>query len=224
MAISRLTGQDAQGHSTTASVTATYPGSTTIGNLLIAVAVGTNNSSLSISTGGTWSTAVSGNISGASFRQAIFYKIADGTEATITASASGSSIMAIDIFEYSGSANPATLDGTATSQNNSNASVTTYTTPLITTLQGGDLILSVMRMASAISGFAWTTSTTTGANTSGSWELFCGEYIPLTAQVGFSDTATWTTAKGASSMIAAFQASNPTPTQQPQELQLLGVG
>jgi hypothetical protein len=207
MAISRLSGQDAVANAATSTVTATYPGATSAGDLLIAVA--TNNNNTNVLTG--WTTLVTGTTD-TIVRNTIFYKLATGSETTVTVTASGATIMALDIFEYTGNANPIVADGTALSNDGGSTPRTSWSTPTITTLYQSKLIISMLSCPnSALSGFAWTTSALIGSNTGGTESIHCGQYI-TTGNVAFSDTATWTTAATSGTLIGAFQAS---PGKQP---------
>lgn len=96
--------QSATATDTTADeVSATYPLATTSGNLLIAVVGSSANATINTPAG--WSTAI--NESGLP-SQAIFYKIADGTETTITGTTADTEIsLGIHIYEYD---HAATLD------------------------------------------------------------------------------------------------------------------
>lgn len=214
MAISRLTGQDAQSHLSSggSSVSVSYPGATTAGNLLLAVIVGNANSAAITISG--WSTLCSGAQNATSNTMAVLYKLATGSETSIAASFSVSfaSQALIDIFEYTGNANPIVLDGTASTANNSGSNVTTYATPSITTTNASDLIFSVI-ITLSVSGLSWATSSVLGTNTgSGGFEVNCGQYIASGAQSGFFDTATWTTSHYAGTMIGAFKAAIQPPT------------
>lgn len=203
MAISRVSSQDTAASSATTSVVGTYAGKTTTGNLLIAYGIA-NGSTLTISGSGTWTTLVSGFGSSATQPMKLFYKLADGTETSLTASSTGATLMSLSMVEYTGVSAPILTDGLAASQNNSGTSVTTYTTPLITTQQPNDLIFCVLA-SSAATAFSWVTSTLVDANTSGTFHIYGGENIVALPQTNFQDTANWTGGHQAASMIAAFR-------------------
>lgn len=204
MAISRLTGQDATNNSGNGNVVATYPGATTAGNLLIATVF--SNQALGSNAISGWTSLVDGHAYGGQYDITILYKLADGSETTVTATSAGANHMVISIFEYTGNANPIQTDGTAAAQNTS-STVTSYTTPSITTTNANDLIFSVMSDGQGTSP-SWATSTTIGSNTADTFShIFSGQNIVSSTQSGFSDTGSWTGASTAGSLIGAFQAA-----------------
>lgn len=203
MAISRITGQDTINHSATASVSCVYPNTATSGDLLIAVVQNNGSSTAAIS---TWTLLTNGVGYATSLQMAIYYKLSAGSEKTITATATGANFMALDIFEYTGNANPIVTDGTAANKNNGTSSVTTFTTPMITTTNANDLILSA--------GFffgtspSWITSTLIGTNApSGGVVMIVGENIVSSTKTNFQDTFSWTGSSPTASMIGAFKAA-----------------
>jgi hypothetical protein len=211
MAISRLSAQDTTNTSSATTVSATYAGATTANNLLIAVVWSNGTVTPTITVGGTWSTLVNGTGYGSNGKCTIFYKLALGSETTITGSGSGATLMSIAIFEYTGNANPIVLDGIATAKNNGISGVTTYTTPNITTVHANDLIFSVMFEGGT--AFSWTSSSLIGQTTNSGVVMNSGQYIVSSAQSNFQDTGSWTTSTETSSMVGAFQASpGKTPT------------
>lgn len=94
-----LSSQNALGTASTNSVSATYPGSTQVGDLLIATAF---SSGLTLGTPAItgWILAVNESFLALADNSTIFYRVADGTETTITATCSGSSSMIIAIHEF----------------------------------------------------------------------------------------------------------------------------
>ena len=132
MAIARITWQDATNISVLTTVTATYPGATTAWNLLIACfTYDTGYADGVISTSGwlqgSFDIAVNGLTGGG-----IWYKVADWTETTVTASAADSSNMSIAIYEYEGFVGTPTLDKAMTWWTISGTSTTTGTTATTT--------------------------------------------------------------------------------------------
>lgn len=213
MAISRLTGQDQTVNSGTQNVSATYPLTATAGNLLIAVvtggAVGTN----SITVGGTWTKYVDVAVGGGgSTSITLFYKLSLGNETTVTAHNSAANGMGLDIFEYTGNANPIVTDGTALG-NSGTSPLTTKVTPTITTTNANDLIFTCAGFDFSATSFSWTIATVIGSNILQTGRrLVCGEDITSTTQASFSDTISWTSNSGVGTIIAAFQAAASGPT------------
>jgi hypothetical protein len=229
MAISRISSQDASGTSTTTSVSATYPGATTSGNLLIAVVAGalgqtytTNGITISGWTqiDSCYILTVFGSKDG---EGVIFGKIADGTETTITAHSTASEIaMGIFITEYSGAS--LTTDGAPfTSQNV--AAVTSGSTPNLTTSNADDLIIPVGAVVSlngptnatwAISDLVASVNADSSTGYTNYLLIGIGEHIVSSTQSGFNDTMSWTgsgsgTASGGLMVVALQAASAPPP-------------
>lgn len=203
MAISRLSAQDAVANSTTATVSATYAGATTAGNLLIAAAFGNNTlNGTTISSPG-WTTAIKG--AGWLGGFIVAYKIALGTETTITAANTSSNVMAIDIFEYTGNANPDIVNGLG-GFTFSGVNVTSATTNKIAITYPNGLIFSTLFSTSGGSSFSWVTSSLIGANTAGGVQIRCGENITSSITT-FSDTISWTTGQAMDIVTCGFQAS-----------------
>lgn len=210
MAISRLVSQDKKASGTSSPTTATYAATATSGNLLIAAYFSNANNAPATPSG--WSILCGGGENGSSLYQTIFYKLSNGTETGVTVTSTGApNFCVLDIFEYTGNANPIVLDGTASTKNNSGVTVITYTTPAITTTNASDLIFVAMCIGGTITAPSWTTSTLIGFNNGVTINMFCGEFITSSTQTAFSDTASWTTAKQAGSMIGAFKAASAAP-------------
>lgn len=100
MAYSHLASQDALNTSATTSVAQSFPAATTVGNLLIATAFagGLGLGSLTIS---GWTQAVTASFLSAADVVSIFYKVATGTETSVTATCTGASNMVLAIHEFS---------------------------------------------------------------------------------------------------------------------------
>lgn len=214
MAISRITGQDGQGNAVSGNtVSATYPGSTTAGDLLIAVAAFNSGASTTISISG-WTSLISIEQATGTDPAALFYKLATGSESTITATTTGSSTYSsISICEYTGNANPIVTDGTANARTNNQINTTSYATPTITTTNANDLILSIVITSAATTSPSWTTSSLFAPGPGTKWAIYFGQNIVSATQTSFSDTLSWTGNQGATALIAAFEAvPSATPT------------
>lgn len=202
MAIYRLTSQDNKGISATASVAVSYPAVTNKGDLLIA-SVWNNNSSVPAITG--W-TGTNIGINATTAQLGLFYKIADGTEASISATASSATAMHLHIYEYTGNANPAGLDVAVTTAGNSTTGVTTFSTASITTVDYADLIFATMGLNGSCTGPTYSTLTTQQVDAS-AISLFDGDLIPGIVKPAFAGTASWTTTLKPSAIIVAFKAN-----------------
>ena len=198
MAIVRVSAHDGTG-----STSATFGGTPTLGNLLLAVV----QSAFTTPTLTGW-TSIKTNSSIGPGTITLFAKTSAGTEGTVTPS----SASAVCVCEYSGAANPYVTDGTA---NTSTGSGTSLATGTISTTNANDLIFVV---AFAENGSAtspsWTTSVEILTNKANGL-LFSGQNIVTSTQTNFSDTAQWTTAASASTIIAAFQAPAAAPSYVP---------
>lgn len=198
MAIALVQSQRAQANAS--SVGATYPGATTSGNLLVAIgytngAVGTLNVS-------GW-TAHKTNYSGTANSIGIFYKIANGTETTITLN--GNSICRLHIAEFSGLANPVETDGS-----NSNAvnTVQSINTNDITTTNADDLIVVCAGTSTGASGTrSWNNSFSVLLDDATSPRLLSG-YRIVSSTGTYNSTGTLHTSNtNCGALIIAFKAS-----------------
>lgn len=217
MAISRLSAQDAQGNGTAQNASATYPGATTSNNLLIAAvcAQDATGGATTITAGGSW-TKVGDQTFAGQVRVSLFYKLSIGNETTITAHNSNASSIALDIFEYTGNANPIQTDGTL-SGNNSSGSVSSLSTNSIATTNTSDLVFTIAAFSGTVgTSPSWNNATVIGSNLAGAGRaLFCGENIISSAQSNYSDVAHIASAVAFwSTFIAAFQAAASGPPQE----------
>lgn len=157
MAIARITGQDATNSAAASTVTATYPGATTKGNLLVAC-VGDNSGGNGDTVSGWISfgfdLAVGGNTGGS-----IFYRVATGTETTVTANntGSGASVMEIAIYEYNGFNGVPTLD-TATVNGVSLGSATAPTGTTAITSDPNELAIVIGVYLGTLTFVSWSNS------------------------------------------------------------------
>jgi hypothetical protein len=204
MAISRVSSQDKGGSSSASSVSVTYPGSTTPGDLLIAAGIQNNAGTLAIS---GWNVLVTGFENNVSVPTALFYRLADGTESTITLTGGGTgTTMSLDIFEYTGNANPIATDGTAAATNSGGVGVTSQVTPNITTTNANDLIF-YCAITQTVTSATWNSGATViGTNTGGTFKVFCGQQIVSSPQTNFNDTITYGASHVCGTLIAGFQA------------------
>lgn len=214
MAISRLTGQDNKGASTTASVAVSYPGATTSGNLLIATAYNNNSSTPAISGWTGTTTGINSNTA----HMGVFYKIADGTETSITATATSATIMRLHLYEYTGNANPASLD-VALTANGTTTGGTSWATSSITTTDAADLIFATVGLNGDSTSPSWS-----GINIRQSdSRLIDGDLIPGITETGFAPTASWSGTLKPSAIIGAFKAAAATSTAAPTHM-MMGMG
>lgn len=208
MAISRLTGQDAKGATTGATtVVATYPGATTANNLLIA-SVWCGGATAPTITG--WTGATIG-MNGTTAQLGLFFKLATGTETTVTANLTGTVIGKIHIYEYTGNANPISLDVALTTNGNSTTGVTTFDTSTINTTDPTDLIFATLGVNGTATTPAWTLGLTMLQQDATTLRLWDGNAIPGSTQTGFKGTSTWTNTLKPSAIIVAFKGASSTP-------------
>lgn len=199
--ISRIVTQTAHGIGASATVGVTYPGATTAGDLLIAVVSGAASTN-AIS---GWTLLLNKAPNG---DQSLFYKLATGSETTITATC-GSGAIALSIFEYKGNANPIATDGTAVIS--SGASITTtLSTSAITTTSSNDLVLAFLGSVTTLTASSWVKGTIIDQNINSGASIIVSEHtanVPLTP---YTDTANWTNSLNTAAMsigIAAFKGS-----------------
>lgn len=220
MAISQLVGQQASGTSSTSSATATYPGATTAGNLLIATAWVNKATDTTAISG--WTKAI-GVAQSTVATNAIFYKLATGTETTVTVTG-GSTAARIHIYEYTGNANPIVLDGINSSPNAT--STTSVTGPSITTINANDLLFASLGTGVAITAPTAGNGFTLEQSLPSPIRLIDADQI-VSATGTYNATFAWTTTSYNATTIAAFQAASSggggTGTAS-QSMSLLGVG
>jgi len=209
--------------SSSTSITATFPTATTSGNLLVAyVNSGGTTGGGSTMTG--WTQAVASTNSGSGF---IYYKIADGTETTVTYSQTTSRVLTIGIVEYTGFTGTPTLDVT---DSNSTGSPTTS---LSTTATTGPTNTVQPALALAFAG---------GTSNLAQWVSATNSYIPdfttggisgggnymhsvvkeLTALAANDTTITWTTSRA--NVYTGLAVFKNVSTANHNALLLMGVG
>lgn len=141
---SAVVGADAYRNTVSVTLTATP----TAGNLLIAV-VGESDTTTSINLPtdgtGTWSTA--GSTYPGSPGGAIFYKIANGSETTVTVTTTGGTNngsygLGLQVYEYSGMAPSSPLDAVATGNFCTSSCTAALTSNPVTTTLAGDLLIA----------------------------------------------------------------------------------
>lgn len=200
--------QQSKSQTNGASTVSTFPSPTTVGSLLTAEAY-TNGAMtlLNVSTSG-WNLAVKTNYSGSAASNGIFWKIADGTETTITST--GSSICRLHVQEWSG------IDLSPLSQTNSNTqnTTTTISTGSITTPAADELIITAASNVASSSGTRnWSNGFSVLDDDATGPRLLSG-YLVAGAAGSYSSTATLNTSNSNSgACIASFKAlSAPAPT------------
>lgn len=209
--------------SSSTSITATFPTATTSGNLLVAyVNSGGTTGGGSTMTG--WTQAVASTNSGSGF---IYYKIADGTETTVTYSQTTSRVITIGLVEYTGFSGTPTLD--ATDSNNSGSAVTSLSTTATTGPTNTAQPALAVAFAGGTSNLAqWVSATnsyipdfTTGGISGG------GNYMhsvvkELTALAANDTTITWTTSRA--NVYTGLAVFKNVSTANHNALLLMGVG
>lgn len=146
MAISRIASQDATGTGTSGAITVTYPGSTTSGNLLVAIVGDTDgnfNRTNVTSNSGTnlWFNTALGNQSSTN-ELGIWVRISDGTETAIVGNCPPGIAGNMAIYEYTGitSTGVGIADQNAAGGSSGTNSSSTGTTP--TTLFSNELLIA----------------------------------------------------------------------------------
>lgn len=211
MAIARITGQDARAQGSGSTGTATYPGATTAGNLLLAT-IFANLSADTLDISG-WTKV--NHIEASNTAAALFYKLADGTETNVNFTG-GNSNWRFHIYEYSGNANPIVVDQTAAQ---SNANNTTASTPSITTTNANNLIFAVFVTTAAVITPTFSAPFNTLQEDASGTRLFDGDRV-VSATGTYSATASWTNSAVTRTIIAGFSE----PTTYRSNLALMGVG
>ena len=197
------------------SVTATFTTAPTAGNLLIAV-FGESGSN-TINTPSGWQVAVVDQ--NTSPGGAIFYKIASGSETTVTVSTtvnygdSNSYGMGLQLYEYSGMAATSPLDDTASNSGTG----TSLTSGSVTTTQAGDLLISGAAIKTGAT-FTWGSSFTEEfdfQNPGTNKRSFSGADRVAASAGSYSASATASASAAWRMQLAAFKvavACTPTPT------------
>lgn len=207
MAISRLTGQDASGTSAAASVAATYASTPTQNNLLVAAVwanVLTTNTTITGWTlaveSVTGSTAANGSV-------ALFYKVAGaGESTTVTANATGASVMRSQIYEYSGVATSSLTDGTSSANSGATTGMTQAAAAggQLATTNANDLLLAAWGFSGSSTAPSVDSSFTIRQSTA---RLVSADLI-VSSTGTYNPTLTWTTtALRSGGVIAAFEAA-----------------
>jgi hypothetical protein len=205
-------------NSTSSAATVTLPGIPAANNLLV-MAI-THNSSTAITDPSGWTKTVAGtSYNSSSDWGGVWYKLAAGTESSITTGATGT--LAIGVVEISGNANPIVTDGTAAT--NATTAVTSKSTPSITTVNANDVILPIFMKITSSAGSFTTSTPLVNAAPGGGQYVAIGAYTPNATQIAFTDTLTWTSSTSVIAFIQAFKAPAPT-TGTPSNMGLLGIG
>lgn len=204
MAISRLSAQDNTANPGTTSATITYPNPTTTGNLLVVVALENSVISAPAITGFT---AITQGISSGASDLTVLYAISTGQTTLTITFGTGTTTSQYAAFEYTGNANPVSLD-TSNTNTSGLTTGTSFVTASITTTLAADLIIEAIGTQGAMGGTTpgWTTSTNLATVPP---RLLVGEYLPGAIKTSFTDMGQWTggTARAASSIVLAFKAA-----------------
>lgn len=185
MTIARVSAHDGTG-----TTSATFGGTPTAGNLLLAACAGFGAST----TLAGW-TLITNGTNGFTYALSLFAKISAGNEGTVTPGTAATTM----VCEYSGAAATLTQDGTAGFTGTTGA--TTLNSANISTTKTGSLIFLVCAREVA-STFSWATATKILAGNT----LQCaGEYLPGTTVTTFHDTCTFGASNDAVMAIAGFQ-------------------
>lgn len=182
------------------SVTIATP---TANDLLVAIC-GTR-AAITITGPSGWSTAKNQN---STVSQGIFYKIATGSESSISCSGSGSNRWGISVYEYSGMVTSSPLDAVnATSSTGSSSSPASGS---VTTTNADDLLIAGVTTGASTSFSAWSNSFTeendfVNGGAAGSRNTFGAADHTVTSTATYSTTATAGASGSWTGQIAAFK-------------------
>lgn len=221
MAISRLTGQDAQGTSTTTSVSATYTSTPTVGNTMIAAVYA--NVGIGLDSISGWTVINSMSFSGVAQSIELFARIVQsGDGKTVTCSgATGATVMAINIYEYTGLAATITTDGTNTASSGV-TSVTSIASGNISTTNANDLLLINVGIGGNSAGSQVFTNSFGLRQIAANGRLFDGDQI-VGSTGTYSTTASWSASLRSGILITAVKGTA-TTTVNSSTLMSMGVG
>lgn len=192
------------------SITATFALTPTAGRLLIGYFASSNSQGTFTPPAG-WTQVVTNNTSAIAY---IFYKIADGTETSVTFSQTTNRTLYAQAVEYSGFSGTPTLDVT---DNNGNGISTTSLSTTATTgpTNTGQPALAVAMLASPTS-LAATTGITNGfiedRTLTNASSQFKGAVKELTSLAAVSTTFSWTTGRSGTAVGLAVFKNVPLPT------------
>ena len=193
------------------SITATFTTAPTAGNLLIAVFGESGSNNIATPSGWSVATVYQNNSPGG----AIFYKIASGSESTVTVTTSGGSStsygMGLQLYEYDGMARTSPLDAVATPSSGTGTSLTSGS---LTTTQSCDLLMSGAAINTSAT-FTWGSSFTEEFdfhNPGTNQRSFSGADRAATSAGSYSSSATASASAAWSALLAAFKMAAPTPT------------
>lgn len=175
------------------SVTATYPSATTPGSLLVAYFTSSGSQGASFTPPAGWSLAVTQTQNALMY---IYYKIADGTETTVTFTQSTSRALNTTIVEYTGFSGTPTLD--VTDSNTAGAATTLSTTATTGPTNTAQPALAVAMLANASTMGATTGLTNSfmeDSTLTNSSSAYKGAVKELTNLAAVETTFSWTTAR-----------------------------
>lgn len=194
------------------SVSATFPVATTAGSLLVChvVTSGTSGGSVTAPSGFTQAVTV-----GTAPQDYIYYKIADGSETTLSYSQTTSRTLVIELIEYTGFTGTPTLD--ATDSNSTGSSVTSLSTTATTGPTNAAQPALALALWGSIATMAAATAITNGFNidyTPGNASTVAHAAAKeLTSLAAVETTLTWTTARaGDAAALAVFKDTPTAPS------------
>lgn len=212
--------------STSASVVATFGAATTVGNMLVAT-VYADAAAPAIS---GW-TQITNNNFRLLHNVAMYYKVADGTETTVTATATAATVMKLHVYEMNGTPTPVVIDGTP----GTSASVSTGTTlesGALTTTNPRTFVLGTFATAGDLTPLNATTSTGTDIYMPVmSKDIRLLDVITFRAPSmqnpllsGSTFTAAWGSTGFAGTILAAFDAAPPLADPLSGDIGTVGIG
>ena len=197
--------------STTASVAGTLPSAPAAGSLLLAAGHGATSGSGQLSITG-FTKLIEQTYDGGTRVIALFYKLADGTESTITLNGkAGENLMKLHCGEWVGNANPIFEEDEGGS---STAGATSLLANQVNNIFVNELVYAIWGVGG---GNVTAPSIDSGFRISqqdASIRMFSG-FKMLNSLTTTQPTGSWTTSRAAGSLIAAFRAAYLTETLRP---------
>jgi len=207
--------QKASATAATNSVTATFGATPTPNNLLIAVVLNTTDTAGGVITGWTVVPGATVQFTGANVDITVMlYKIAGVGESTsVTATASGATLMELAIFEYSGLVTSLPVDKVATAGNGNTSAATSQSSgTTAVTSQPLELAIAAVGTGNSVTSLTWSNSFTAQVDTT---RVHVGDKI-LAAPGAQESTASWTTARVPAGLIVTFVGARNKPASRPR--------
>lgn len=202
--ITRRTSQDVGANAAAATVSASYAAATVAGDLLIAYCEANTAPGTLTITG--WTKLADIQAGSSTISAALFCKLADGTETSVTCTAAAATAMYLFITEFTGNANPIVVDASATA---ANVSGSASAMPAITTKLPGDLILSFAGSSSTLGAVTVPWQIGQAVAMANVTRAVLGQYVAPGVVTRYQDRISWTSSVFTGEIVAAFAANIP---------------